>query len=409
MTPTPDHRLRAWAWRDSVREAPAGTASPGRSLEGYSVGIKDVIDVAGMPTRSGSPLTSRAPARADAPVVERVRAAGAAIVGKTQCTEWALNDPAPTRNPWRRDRTPGGSSAGSGVAVATGMCTATLDTQTAGDVIRPAAYTGVVGFKPTMGWAPLAGVQLVAPSVDTIGVMACEVDEVTAVAAAVADDAGRFQLPEADAAPTMGLLRDPYYADVVPGVEDNLAELVRSWKEEAATVHELSSPLDLAPVHAAHRVIVFAECAALHRDRYRREPAGYGTRARELVELGLATPAHAYLHAQGVRRRATEGLAALFRDVDVVVTPAIPGPAPSAETTGDSSFQIPWTLCGFPTLALPCGDVSGLPIAIQLVGRRGQEGTLLSAARWCSRVQNSALRGVLGNGMTSRTFPRPVA
>ncbi len=409
MTLSPDIRLRAWAWADSAREREARTAPRGTALVGYTIGVKDVIDVAGMPTRSGSPLTSRDPAPADAPVVARLRAAGAAIVGKTQCTEWALNDPAPTRNPWRRDRTPGGSSAGSAVAVVTGMCTATVDTQTAGDVVRPAAYNGVVGLKPTFGWAPLAGTQLVAPSVDTIGLMARGVEEAAAVAAVVADEEARFQLPETPTPPTIGVLRDPYYEGVSAEVGDNLAEVVRCWKEEGATVHDTSSPADLAPVHAAHRVIVFAECAALHRDRYRRESNGYGRRARELVELGLRTPAHAYLHAQAVRRRATEGLATLFRDVDVVVTPAAPGPAPARDTTGDSHFQIPWTLCGFPTLALPCGHVAGLPVAVQLVARRHHEPTLLSAARWCQRAQNSALRGVLGNGMTSRTLPNPVA
>jgi Asp-tRNA(Asn)/Glu-tRNA(Gln) amidotransferase A subunit family amidase len=186
MAAMPDHRLRAWAWTGSPDDRAGAATTNGGPLASYAVGIKDVIDVAGMPTRSGSLLTSRTPAPADAPVVARVRAAGAAVVGKTQCTEWALNDPAPTCNPWHPDRTPGGSSAGSAVAVVTGMCTATVDTQTAGDVVRPAAYNGVVGFKPTFGWAPLAGIQAVSPSVDTVGVMACEVEEAAAVAAAVA-------------------------------------------------------------------------------------------------------------------------------------------------------------------------------------------------------------------------------
>ena len=125
-----------------------------------------------MPTRCGSALTATEPAPADATVVGRLRSAGAAIIGKTHCTEWALNDPAPTRNPWDDSRTPGGSSAGSAVAVAAGMCRATVDTQTAGDVLRPAAYNSVVGFKPTAGWAPLDGVIPVAPTIDTIGITA---------------------------------------------------------------------------------------------------------------------------------------------------------------------------------------------------------------------------------------------
>src|SRR5918996_176753 len=236
MAAMPDHRLRAWAWTGSPDDRAGAATTNGGPLASYAVGIKDVIDVAGMPTRSGSLLTSRTPAPADAPVVARVRAAGAAVVGKTQCTEWALNDPAPTCNPWHPDRTPGGSSAGSAVAVVTGMCTATVDTQTAGDVVRPAAYNGVVGFKPTFGWAPLAGVQAGSPSVDTVGVMACEVGEAAAVAAAVAGDAARFDVPEVSPAPSIGVLRDPFYGDLAVGVEKNLSEVVGVLAEEGATV-----------------------------------------------------------------------------------------------------------------------------------------------------------------------------
>jgi len=186
-----DADLRAIAWHATEHPVAAGATPAGATLDGFAVAIKDIIDVAGMPTRCGSALTATEPAPADATVVGLLRSAGAAIIGKTHCTEWALNDPAPTRNPWDASRTPGGSSAGSAVAVAAGMCRATVDTQTAGDVLRPAAYNGVVGFKPSSGWAPLDGVTPVAPTIDTIGITARHLSDAAAVAAAIADDPPR--------------------------------------------------------------------------------------------------------------------------------------------------------------------------------------------------------------------------
>lgn len=384
-----DGRLRAWAW---VAPPPGGQdpgAGPGAAgaLDGYVAGVKDVLDVAGMPTRAGSPLTLAGPARADAPVVARLRRAGAAIAGKTQCTQWALNDPAPTRNPWDPGRTPGGSSAGSAVAVAAGMCTVTVDTQTAGDVLRPAAYNGVVGFKPTLGWVTTDGSQRVAASIDTIGVIARQVADAAAVAAAVADDPARFSYAAALVPPRIGVLTGPFTADADPVVRASLGQTVRLLTDAGAGMARVSCPVDLPLMHAAHRVITFAECAAEHRAAGRERLAEYGPRARELVELGLVTPAHAYLHAQRVRDHAARHLAAMFADVDVVVLPVVAEPAPDRATTGDSRLQIPWTLGGFPALSLPTGlSPAGLPLAVQLVADRHHERELLAAARWSERV-----------------------
>ncbi|KAB2376104.1 amidase [Actinomadura montaniterrae] len=377
--------LHAWAWRPDG-PAPAMADGP---LSGFVLGVKDVIDVAGMPTRCGSPLTAPDPAAADAPAVARLRAAGAVIAGKTRCTEWALNDPAPTISPFDADRTPGGSSAGSAVAVATGGCTATLDTQTAGDVVRPAAYNGVVGLKPTAGWATTAGGRAVAPSIDTLGVLARHVRDAAAVAAAIADGPALFAPPGRAAAPRIGVLRDPFTDRVGDAVRACLARAVRAFSAAGADVHDVSTGVDLAAVHAAHRVITFAECASLHRRRYRDHAERYGPRARELIERGLGTPARDLQEAGAVRRDAAERLGSLLEGLDALLVPAVPEPAPPRATTGDSRLQIPWTLCGLPSLALPAGTAGPLPLGVQLVAARNAEPELIAAAAWCERVLGS--------------------
>lgn len=375
-----EERLEAWAW---VAPPDHGSGSGG-ALDGYVVGIKDVLDVAGMPTRAGSPLTPSAPADSDAPAVANLRRAGAAIAGKTQCTEWALNDPAPTRNPWDARRTPGGSSAGSAVAVATGMCTATVDTQTAGDVLRPAAYNGVTGFKPTIGWVTTSGSRPVAPTIDTIGITARRVADAAAVAAAVGDPA-QFGCDTA-ARPRVGVLTTPFTEDAGQAVQAGLAHVARLLADAGADVAEVPCPVDLSLVHAAHRIITFAECAAVHLAE-RDGPAGYGPRARELIDLGTITPAHAYVHAQRVRDEATRQLEAIFADAEVIVLPVVPEPAPDRSTTGDSRYQIPWTMGGFPALSLPAGiSDGGLPLAVQFVADRHRDRTLLAVARWSEQV-----------------------
>lgn len=379
-------RLRAWAWQAPLAGG-RGSAGHSGALDGYVVGVKDVIDVTGMPTRAGSPLTSSAPVPADAPPVARLRAAGAAIAGKTHCTEWALNDPAPTRNPWAPDRTPGGSSAGSAVAVAAGMCTATVDTQTAGDVLRPAAYNAVVGFKPTIGWVSTDGSQVVAPTIDTIGVTAGRVDHAAAVAAVIADDPARFTHGTVPGLPRLGVLTDPSADDIGPVMRANFSQTLQQLANAGATLTPVPCPVDLSLVYAAHRIITFAECAAEHLAAGPHRRNGYGPRARELIDLGMVTPAHAYLHAQQVRRETARRLATMFADVDVILLPVIPEPAPARATTGDSRLQIPWTMCGFPAVSLPTGlSPTGLPLAMQLIADRCKELPLLTAAHWSEHV-----------------------
>jgi len=174
----------------------------------------------------------------------------------------------------------------------------------------------------------------------------------------------------------------------VASIERTIGQL----KAAGAIIVELPPTADLSDVHAAHRVITFAECAQYHRARYSEHRQRYGIRARELIDLGLTTFAHSYLDAQRVRRHAAAQLARLFENADVLAMPVTPGPAPARTTTGDSAFQIPWTLCGFPALSLPTGLEHTLPQAIQLVGPPHRDGQLLAASHWCEQVIGTRLR-----------------
>ena len=405
--------LRAWAALDleaAERAAAAATAAGAaaqRPLAGVPVGIKDVFATAGLATRAGSALladrlavtASDGPAGGggDAPAVARLRQAGAVVVGKTACTELALNDPAPTRNPWDPTRTPGGSSAGSAVAVATGMCLASLDTQTAGDILRPAAYNGVVGFKPTYGTIPRQGIVPVAWSIDTVGVQTRRVQDAALLFAVLAGRpargaaAGTVGDPAAwSRPPRLGLVRDPLLdgadAQAQAATTRALAVLGRAGAHTSEVW--LDGALELA--HAAHRVVTLCECAAAHAELLDRHAEQLGPKARTLLELGAVTPATGYLRAQRLRRRLAARLQASFQQhgVDALVTPTATGPAPAdLSTTGDSLLQLPWTLVGLPAISLPVGlGETGMPLAVQFIGALGADERLLAVARWCEQV-----------------------
>lgn len=402
-----DPTLRAWAALDLDTAERAAAAAAGataqRPLAGVPVGIKDVFATAGLPTRAGSVLLAdRLAATAsdglvgdgggDAPAVARLRQAGAVVIGKTACTELALNDPAPTRNPWDPTRTPGGSSAGSAVAVATGMCLASLDTQTAGDILRPAAYNGVVGFKPTYGTIPRQRVVPVAWTIDTVGVQTRRVTDAALLFAVLAGRPG-VGGPDGWAwrgPPRLGLVRDPLLDRADAQAQATTTQAVAVLRGAGAQTTEvwLDGALELA--HAAHRVVAFCECAAVHEELLDRHAEQLGPKARTLLELGAVTPTTGYLRAQRLRRRLAARLQASFQEhgVDALVTPTATGPAPAdLATTGDSSLQLPWTFVGLPAISLPVGlGETGMPLAIQLVGAAGADERLLAVARWCEQA-----------------------
>jgi Asp-tRNA(Asn)/Glu-tRNA(Gln) amidotransferase A subunit family amidase len=388
--------LRAWARvdADGAREQASSLTEPAAAgpLCGAPVGVKDNIDTAGLATTAGSSLLDGNVPGRDADAVRSLREAGAVVLGKTACTELATNDPAPTRNPWDPARTPGGSSAGSGAAVAARMCFATLDTQTAGDVLRPAAYNGNVGFKPTYGWISRRGSVPVAWSIDTLGMQTRTVPDAVLLYSALACPDQRTALP-ADRPPRIGVLRGYFYEQSSAEVRQHTDDVAGALAQAGAAVVEPATEVGFALLHAAHRTVTFAECAAVHEDLYQRHAGRMGEKLRTLIELGLVTPAVSYLQAQRVRAQLSDRLQRVLSGLDALLTPAAPAPAPADLTgTGSSVLQIPWTFGGFPAISIPTGLSNGkLPLAVQLVGAYFTEARLLSAAQWCSQVLDPRL------------------
>lgn len=361
-------------------------------LFGIPVGVKDIFDVTGWPTKAGSPLREKHIAQQDAASVARVRAAGAILLGKTHTTQFASFDPSPTHNPWHLAHTPGGSSSGSAAAVACGMCVAAFASQTGGSIVRPASYCGAVGFKPSYGAVPLEGVVPLSPSIDHVGAMAANVADVARVFGVLA---GRRAGEQAGAGAgeqagrrggevRFGVIRD-FFVDQAD--KENAAVF------DAAMVHLENSlgPVaivelgDIPAVHASHRVIMAFECAAYHRDVFLKQRDQYGPWITQLIDEGLATPPQTYAKAldHAIRFR-QEALAALTT-CDVLAMPSTHGPAPSMDTTGDPRWQNVWSFARLPAITIPCGFAAlNLPLGLQLVG--AEDFSLLGIAAACEEA-----------------------
>jgi len=389
-------------------------------LHGVPVALKDIFDAAGLVTTSGAASFAHRRPAADAPAVAALRAAGAVILGKTTTTEFAYADPTETRNPWNLARTPGGSSAGSAAAVAARMVPLALGSQTIGSTLRPAAYCGIVGFKPTYGLVSTEGVTPLAWSLDHVGVFARTVEDValalavlTAPPAASGDSgaAGRLPVaPDVAAGPAGGVRADAhepageeetsggagfprlgvpraFYAGIVtPEVAAHLDDVAATLASAGAVVEEVALPPSAADLHAAGQLVLRVEAAAYHRAQFERHADAYRPKIRRLVEEGLRERAVDYALAQRVLARFRQEMAPLVARVDALLLPVAPAPAPlrSEGTTGDPVLCAPWSFGGFPAIALPSGlSRDGLPLGIQLVAGPADDARLLGVARWC--------------------------
>jgi len=389
---TLDPTLKAWAHVDeaaaraAARERDADVRA-GRAvgpIHGVPIGVKDIFDVAGMPTTGGArPWAHRRPT-VDATAVARLRSAGAVIVGKTVTTEFAYRDPSPTRNAWNPSHTPGGSSAGSGAAVAARMVPLATGSQTVGSILRPAAYNGVVGLKPTHGVVPLDGVIPLAWSLDHVGILARSVDD-AALALGVLAGA------EYDA--TIG--RPPRVAiatELIARSEDeqaaHLAAIIATLRNAGATLVDVTLPASFATLHAAGLAVLEAEAAAYHATSFAQHGAEFGKEIGAGVEAGLKMRAVDYVHANRARLGFRADVMPLLAGYDALLSPTVPAPAPSGlASTGDGSLCAPWTSAGVPSISLPSGlATTGLPFAVQLTAAAGQEHGLLRAAAWCEHV-----------------------
>jgi len=399
---TVDGRVLAWetldadgalrAARGAEAALAAGSGATLGPLHGVPFGVKDIFDTAGLRTAAGfMPYDGRIPT-ADAAPVARFKRAGAVLLGKTVTTQFAQADPPRTRNPWSAERTPGGSSSGSAVGVAAREMPLALGSQTAGSVLRPAAYNGVVGFKPTYGRVSKQGVLPLAWTLDHVGILARVVADCRLFLDVVEDPSPRPAAPPRDAAasasvpPRLGLLT-PAVERAQLRVADHVREVARTFTAAGATVVDVTLEHDFDVILAVHHVVMQTEAAAIHWQLLEQYPGAHAPRLRAYVEVGRLLPGAAYLHAQRLRRDIRRDLLRAVESVDALLLPTASDVAPMAATTGDPSLQAPFSLVGFPAVSLPSGVLASdaLPLAVQVVGAPWQDPRLLAVAEWCER------------------------
>jgi amidase len=371
-------------------------------LSGIPVAIKDIIATSDMPTTNGSPIyKDHIPAR-DAWVVERLRQLGATIFGKTVSTEFAWRQPGPTVNPWNAAHTPGGSSSGSAAAVAAGLVPLALGSQTLGSVIRPAAFNGIVGFKPSYGAIPRLGVHPLSPSLDHVGFFARRVDDVAlalSLLAASSDDDphGRpvpaFQLDlehgvETLGRPKLAIVRFDKWSRAEPEQQKAFETALEKLRTAGAFAEELAlAELDrvnwpaINTILASEGALLFAELTARHPDRT-------SDHLKALVSSGRAISAPDYLAARRLQEQHRLALGAELKDFDAVLTlPAFGEAACGLSYTGDAEYCAPWTFVGAPAVTLPAGwGANGLPLGIQIVGPHRNDLRVLKTAKWVEGV-----------------------
>jgi Asp-tRNA(Asn)/Glu-tRNA(Gln) amidotransferase A subunit family amidase len=398
-----EERVQAWQFLDPAhalaqaraRDEDRREGRPTGPLHGVPVGIKDIIDTLDMPTEDGTVLHAGRTPAADATVVAWLRAAGAVIMGKTVTTECAYFSPGKTRNPHHPDHTPGGSSSGSAAAVAAGMVPLALGSQTNGSTIRPAAFCGVYGFKPTHGLIPRHGILRLSRALDHVGVFARTIEDVALVCESLVghderdpDTRPRARIPfgavaaeEPPLPPRLAFVKTPVWDRAEEETREAFAELTAALGE---TVGEFELPESARAAWDWHRTIMDTEMAASFDAEWERGRDRLSEQLRALLARGRESTALEYQRALARIPLLNDGFAELFSRFDAILTPAAPGTAPRGlASTGDPAFCTLWTLCGMPALSLPLmrGE-NGLPLGVQLVGPRNDDARLLRTARW---------------------------
>jgi aspartyl-tRNA(Asn)/glutamyl-tRNA(Gln) amidotransferase subunit A len=360
-------------------------------LHGIPMGIKDIINVKGLPTACGAKRWASAIADKDADVVARLREAGSIVMGKTVTTPYAWIDPPPTRNPWNLERTPGGSSSGSAAAMACGMCYGAIGTQTGGSITRPASFCGVAGMKPVSMFISRGGVFPFAPSLDHLGPFARKVEDLRLIFGAIHEPWKRLREQNTDdsplaAPPRLARFRGFFDRRAQPELRANFEESLESMASRGAVVVELEDPVDFEQVLKDHRLVMASEAAKLHSASLEEFPDDYPARITELVLEGRTIRAMDYLNAKDRQFQVSaDVMEALMRHkAHAAVTPATMSTASDPSTTGDPAFNSPWSFSGLPTVSFPTSlAADGMPDAIQFVGYELRDYDLLRRAEWC--------------------------
>jgi Asp-tRNA(Asn)/Glu-tRNA(Gln) amidotransferase A subunit family amidase len=383
-----DAHLRAWTVCDAdaaLGEAANLPGNPALPLRGVPFGVKDVLDTAALPTEMGSRLYAGHRPRFDAGIVAQTRAAGGVLLGKTATCEFAGTEPAPTLNPLDPTRTPGGSSSGSAAAVADLMVPLAFGTQTGGSVLRPAAFCGIVGFKPTFGFYTIAGMKPAAHSFDTIGFFVRSAEDAAAVhEALMAIPAGTIRPPGGP--PRIGILKT-HLDDTVGGeAASALTAAIEAFGAVGALLARVESPPEFATITQQRAVINAYERARGLMGEWQADPSLMGEKTAALYRNGLKVTGTQYVAARRAVERFRTDIEQVFTDCDVLLTVTTPGVAPHGlMDTGDPRLQELWTMLHMPSIALPAPGTE-LPTSIQLIARRFDDPALLSSAIWAQNI-----------------------
>ena len=358
-------------------------------LHGIPVGIKDIIDVKGMPTRGGIETRGKTPADHDATIVGNLRLEGAIFPGKTLTTQLACFDPPPTRNPWNQEHTPGGSSSGSAAAVAAGMCLAAVGTQTGGSIIRPASFCGVAGLKPTFGMVDRGGLILLSQHLDHIGPLAQTIADLVIMLDGMTDQATYLPLliePVTDA-PRIGWLTDFFESRADASMQQTLKAVRTKLETAGAPIRDCSLPTEFESILDDHLNLMQYEMAQNLGQDYEQNREFYGPAISQILDAGKDVSPERYQACLDYQSLISQITRRCFARAEILISPATLGPAPDLTTTGNPSMNAPWSLTGFPTISIPVAVTdTGLPLAIQITGHPDKFDDLLLAAQWCEDV-----------------------
>ena len=367
-------------------------------LHGIPLGLKDIFFTAGMKTTMGSSIYANYVPDYDATAVRLLKEAGAIVLGKAQTTEFAALAPSPTRNPWNLEHTPGGSSSGSAAAVAAQMCCGALGSQTYGSTIRPAAYCGCVGLKPTFGRISAYGVYPLSGSLDHVGIFSRTVADMALLLQVLAGEDANDPMSAAQPVPhyaaaltqppRIGLVREFFLEKADAETRQHVTGVVNQLTQAGAQLTEVSLPESFKGAPEAHFNMMFVESAYSHSGVYDQYKEQYSPQMQDLIEKGRKVSGVEYMETQRHQHTFRNEMDALCRTVDALLTPATPAPAPAGfKTTGDPTFNGPATFAGLPSLGLPSGlSQTGLPLSIQLMGAAFAEEKLLAVGAWCEQV-----------------------
>ncbi len=365
--PEEKRRERLIREAESLREAYSEPAKR-PPLFGVLIGVKDIYRVDGFPTRANSNLDPEVLAGPEAECVRILRQAGALVLGKTVTTEFAYFEPGPTHNPHNLNHTPGGSSSGSAAAVAAGFSPLTLGTQTIGSVNRPAAFCGVVGFKPSYNRIPSSGLLYFSRSADHVGCFTQDVEGMILTAEILCN---RWKEISVSYKPTLGIPRGAYLEQASPEALEVFTNQLEKLRAEGYLIKEINVLNNIEEIADWHHVLISAEMALEHADLYGRFAHLYRPRTAQLIEEGRNVSSRDLAEARKRQKELREELETVMREekIDLWITPAAPGPAPEGlSTTGNPAMNMPWTNSGLPSISIPAGKAAnGLPLGLQLV------------------------------------------